>query len=475
MDIAALTKSPSTLIGALRDYDIDDVDTQERDRIAAAVKDILKAQELLPKERIDEEVNHFVFHLGLDPNFFVSLNNYNIATHVTSLYASKMLAAITGRFKIDLSNEVDGHAVHAIPSEPGRKLSPSRQLEYDVETRYLHEGYRATDNSGRALIKTDIPYRLQCYRTKGAVAPDSDVQLRMYVLDRPKFAPNAPEDSRVNSLAQLRSICDVTFWSQSTTNTRTILQRALNKATMERKLGPVIEGHYDVANNEYRLVIVYRHGSTHSFFSGMTDLYHSYEFYSTKKYVEQFSNGFVAYSLYVRPFDETVTHYEEENAAAAAAAAHTKRTTAPHAHPNLQQQQNQQPQQLPMYRGESDDSDDDSAGRKRGTAQAAKPPAKRKKDQSVDARGQVPIGAECACRTRDPLTSEVDWILGKVVAYSHETKRYTVEDAADDERDKPQREKKWVTRVQAAAWCICFYLTFAFFLAQVVQGDAGPD
>lgn len=50
-----------------------------------------------------------------------------------------------------------------------------------------------------------------------------------------------------------------------------------------------------------RLVIAYRQGTVHSFFSTLTDLYHQRQLFSPKKFVEQFSNGVTIVSVYLRP------------------------------------------------------------------------------------------------------------------------------------------------------------------------------
>ena len=66
-------------------------------------------------------------------------------------------------------------------------------------------------------------------------------------------------------------------------------------------MGPVVAA-YDVEKSrERRLVIAYKQGGTRSFFSALSDLYHSYGFYSTRKYVENFKNGVTIISLYLHP------------------------------------------------------------------------------------------------------------------------------------------------------------------------------
>jgi hypothetical protein len=61
-------------------------------------------------------------------------------------------------------------------------------------------------------------------------------------------------------------------------------------------IGPVVEIHK--SEKETMMLIVYRNNTTHSFFSGITDLYHSAGWSSTKKFVDIFSNGFTGYRIY---------------------------------------------------------------------------------------------------------------------------------------------------------------------------------
>lgn len=47
-------------------------------------------------------------------------------------------------------------------------------------------------------------------------------------------------------------------------------------------------------------MIAYKQGSALGFFSALSDLYHYYGLTSTRKYVEQFSNGITVISLYLQ-------------------------------------------------------------------------------------------------------------------------------------------------------------------------------
>ena len=66
-------------------------------------------------------------------------------------------------------------------------------------------------------------------------------------------------------------------------------------------IGPVIEMFEIEGSRERRLVIGYRQLTSTSFFSSLSDLYHFYGLTSSRKYVEQFSNGVTVIGIYLLP------------------------------------------------------------------------------------------------------------------------------------------------------------------------------
>lgn len=100
----------------------------------------------------------------------------------------------------------------------------------------------------------------------------------------------------------IQKVSDRTFLSKASSNTLEVYQRIMNQAL--ECTGPVIEA-FDVEGaRDKRIVIGYRQGSINGFFSSMSDLYHYYELYSTRKYVENFSNGITIMTLYLSPLPE---------------------------------------------------------------------------------------------------------------------------------------------------------------------------
>jgi hypothetical protein len=70
--------------------------------------------------------------------------------------------------------------------------------------------------------------------------------------------------------------------------------------------GPVIKMFEIEGTRERRLVIGYRQLTSTSFFSSLSDLYHFYGLTSSRKYVEQFSNGVTVIGIYLLPGRDTV-------------------------------------------------------------------------------------------------------------------------------------------------------------------------
>ena len=100
-------------------------------------------------------------------------------------------------------------------------------------------------------------------------------------------------------MLDIRKVSDHSFLSKATSNTLDVYERIMYRV-MERS-GPVIESFDVEGSREKRVVIGYRQQSIESFFSSMSDLYHYYELFSTRKYVENFSNGVTIMTLYLSP------------------------------------------------------------------------------------------------------------------------------------------------------------------------------
>ncbi|KAL1916544.1 uncharacterized protein VTP21DRAFT_5735 [Calcarisporiella thermophila] len=256
------------------------------------VNQLLEEQGFLPKELVQNEVSWFYGNLGIDDMYFQNESAETIANHIMSLYGAKISAYTKKEAKLEISleNETDEGAVYIHTSRPGisELAGPQAQHEKRIDSKYL-------DNSS-----TELSFRVESYRSTGTVSSLLNHQLRCYFVKKCHFVnpnPTAEEE------ADIRQISDKTFLEKATENTLEIYQNMVRKVL--QRTGPVIEM-FEVENSrERRLVIGYRQRSTQQFFSAMSDLYHYYDLYSTRKYVEQFSNGVSILCLYLNQVPNT--------------------------------------------------------------------------------------------------------------------------------------------------------------------------
>lgn len=81
----------------------------------------------------------------------------------------------------------------------------------------------------------------------------------------------------------INQVADKTFLRKATDHTRKIYEEVMQNVL--QRTGPVIEMYEVQGKRERRLIIGYRQRSTKGFYSAMSDLYHYYGLYSTRKYV----------------------------------------------------------------------------------------------------------------------------------------------------------------------------------------------
>lgn len=97
----------------------------------------------------------------------------------------------------------------------------------------------------------------------------------------------------------MSKISDKSFYEKATENTKAIYQSLIQKAV--KRTGPVIELYEIDGTKERRVIIAYRQGTSTGYFSALSHLYHYYGLTSSRKYVEQFSNGITIISIYLTP------------------------------------------------------------------------------------------------------------------------------------------------------------------------------
>lgn len=265
-------------------------DTVYPDKQSQAVKvqEILEANGFIPQELVPSEVAWFYENLGIDDTYFAMENAETIADHILSLYGAKIaeFTKHTGYLNVDLQKKSENSAVfiHSSPAGVSRRAGP--QWERIIDEQYLNQS------------TVDRAFRLETYRSKGTASSHFPEQLRCYFLHRCDFVQPRPERNSPE-YRNIRAVSDKTFLSKVSEHTLEIYQAVMDEAL--RRQGPVMEMYEVVGTQERRIVIAYRMGTTSNFFSALSDLYHFYGLYSSRKYVEQFSNDISIISIYLKP------------------------------------------------------------------------------------------------------------------------------------------------------------------------------
>ena len=188
--------------------------------------------------------------------------------------------------------EADDHAVYIDASQPATDHVASSRYEQRIDDRYLDGS-----NAGNK-------YRVEFFQLTSPLPHDdlyddleSDEQsFKYHFVYKCQFKHRNPG----SEATELDQIGDTRFLQKATAGTKKIYQEMMDHAV--GRTGPVIET-FDIkgSRREKRLVIAYRQGSIAGLFSSLSDLFHYYGLVSSRKHVEQFSNGITIMFIYLRP------------------------------------------------------------------------------------------------------------------------------------------------------------------------------
>eukprot|EP00732_Lithocolla_globosa_P000355 Lithocolla_globosa_v1_NODE_101_length_6343_cov_18.219454.p1 type:complete len:1015 gc:universal NODE_101_length_6343_cov_18.219454:3103-59(-) len=246
----------------------------------ALVEAYIGTENFISIDQVKEEVDWYFNKLGLDDIYFRNLTVAAIAGHILALYAAKITAFTRNEKTIGINVEelTEDEATYINNSRAGVS---TLDCEKRIDERYLDS-------------ETKYAYRLETYRSSGFVSPQHATQLRVYSVSKCHFAhPDQPE-----SETDLQKISSTQFLERATPQTLSLFQSLIEDCV--ERTGPVVRLiEYD-DSFEKRLVIGFKRGSTEKFFSALSDLYHYYDLFSTRKYVESFSNGYTVISLYLK-------------------------------------------------------------------------------------------------------------------------------------------------------------------------------
>ncbi|ODH47434.1 hypothetical protein GX48_06470 [Paracoccidioides brasiliensis] len=250
-----------------------------------AVMDELEEKGFIPSEFVPSETNWFYNMLGIDDMYFQTESVDAIVSHILSLYAAKVAAYARDdkRLEIRLDKEAPDHAVYIDTSKPGISAFDGPRYEQRIDEKYING---CTPKNA---------YRVETFRSASSLPDNHEQQLRCYFVYKCHFNEPHPDPEETN----IEIVGEKRFLQKATANTKAIYQEIIINAVA--RSGPVIEMFEIEGSREKRLVIAYRQGSAMGMFSALSDLYHYYRLTSSRKYLENFSNGITVVSLYLKP------------------------------------------------------------------------------------------------------------------------------------------------------------------------------
>jgi glutamate dehydrogenase len=134
-------------------------------------------------------------------------------------------------------------------------------------------------------------FRLESYRSFGTVSSVHSTTLRCYFIRKCEFINPNPTKEQFHDI---RIVSEKSFLEKAAANTLEVYQNVMKQVLI--RSGPVIEMFDVQCSREKRLVVGFKHGTTQSFFSAMSDLYHFYDLYTTRKYVGNLPTTFGSYN-----------------------------------------------------------------------------------------------------------------------------------------------------------------------------------
>ncbi|KAI8902966.1 Glutamate/Leucine/Phenylalanine/Valine dehydrogenase-domain-containing protein [Globomyces pollinis-pini] len=249
------------------------------------VTSFIKEKSFIPQDLIDQEVNSFYNNLGIDDMYFEEEAAEQVAEHITNLYASKVQAYIRNESmpEIGFKREKDNSAVFIHTSYPG--LSHPKNYEKLIDSKYLD------------VPSDETPFRLESYLSTGRVANSKETALRCFLVRRCEFVNSNPNESEA---LDINVVGDKNFLSRTSPKTHDLFQTVMKQVLKNNS--PIIK---IVDNN--RLIIGFKRRSTRSFFSAISDVFHYYGLSTSRKYVDQFSNGVTICSFYLKKIEGHAT------------------------------------------------------------------------------------------------------------------------------------------------------------------------
>lgn len=268
------------------------------------VLDILDLTGFIPENLIELEAKWFYNSLGIDDVFFARESPAGIASHIHSLYSCKVQAFasdinVEEQPLIRYKREADDHAVFFDTQLPSKAFS--NRFDESIDDKYIDPSYGTNayrlEYFSAPLNYTSDPILSGVAERYSQSHPGdafSKQQVKLHFIYKNKFS-SQPVDANETDIDK---IGDETFLKITTDKTKSLYADIIKRVVLST--GPVIQHFAIEESEEYRVIIGYRQKTSPHYNSALSDLADYYKLATTRKYVEQFSNGVTVISMYIK-------------------------------------------------------------------------------------------------------------------------------------------------------------------------------
>ncbi|EEQ41345.1 Glutamate/Leucine/Phenylalanine/Valine dehydrogenase family protein [Clavispora lusitaniae] len=306
VDVSSLTIQADSDSSSVHSFRNDYITTpfSGKQRQFDEVLDLLESTGLIPDTLIESEARWFYDCLGIDDVFFARESPQGIASHIHSLYSCKVQAfasdtRVQEQPLIRYKREAEDHAVFFDTQIQGAPQG----LRFDeyIDDKYIDPShgagaYRLEYFSAPLNVSSDpiLAGVAEKYSSPESAAVFARQQVRCHFIYKTKYVDEAADANETD----INRIGDETFLKIVSANTKAVYSDIIRRVVAST--GPVIQ-HFAVDDSdEYRVVIGFRQKTSPHYNSALSDLADYYKLRTTRKYVEQFSNGVTVISMYIR-------------------------------------------------------------------------------------------------------------------------------------------------------------------------------
>lgn len=308
VDISRLNiKHDSDDASSVQSFRQDYLDTPfqgKQDQIEQVV-DLLDSTGFIPEPLVELEAKWFYSSLGIDDVFFARESPEGIVSHIHSLYSCKVQAFASDLKVLDqplirYKKEAEDHAVFFDTCVSDSSFRTDRFDEL-IDEKYIDPSY-GTNAYRLEYFSAPLHYRsdpilagvAEKFSQTNAASEFAKQQVRCHFIYKTDFSSGEcdPNETDINKIG------DSTFLKIASPRTRSLYSDMIKKVV--NTTGPVIQHFAIEESEEYRVIIGYRQKTSPHYNSALSDLADYYKLTTTRKYVEQFSNGVTIISMYIK-------------------------------------------------------------------------------------------------------------------------------------------------------------------------------